>query len=215
MSLQLERVTLAPPGGDWLFQPLTLTVPAGTIVTLMGASGIGKSSLIDWLGGHLPPGFRQQGTVLLEGRNLLDRPAEARQVGVLFQDAALFPHLSVRGNLAFGLHRRVRGRGARAAVIAEALAQAGLAGFEPRDPATLSGGQRARVALLRTLLAGPRVLLLDEPFSKLDPAWRDDLRRFVFTHIRTQALPVIMVTHDVSDAQAAGGPVLALEPFAR
>lgn len=213
MMLELHDVTLAPPGGDWLFAPLTLGIEAGEIVTLMGPSGLGKSSLIDLIGGHLSPGFRTQGRVTLNGQDLLALPAESRRVGVIFQDAALFPHLSVGGNLAFGLPPQIKPRAARQAAIAQALVQAGLEGFENRDPATLSGGQRARVALMRSLLAEPHALLLDEPFAKLDPALRDDLRRFVFAHIRAQGLPVLMVTHDEGDAKAAGGAVINLCPF--
>jgi putative thiamine transport system ATP-binding protein len=214
MTLALHEIVLAPPGENWLFAPLTLEVAPGQIVSVMGPSGLGKSTLIDFVGGHLAPGFRHRGQVTLSGQDLLGIPAEARRVGVLFQDAALFPHLSVAGNLAFGLSPEVMGRSARRAAISEALQRAGLAGFEARDPATLSGGQRARVALMRTLLAQPRVLLLDEPFSRLDAALRDDLRGFVFDHVRAQGIPVLMVTHDPGDAQAAGGRMIALEPFA-
>ena len=128
----------------------------------------------------------------------------------MFQDAVLFPHLSLGDNLAFGLARHVRGRAARRAAVAAALTRAGLCGLHDRDPATLSGGQRARAALMRTLLAEPRALLLDEPFSKLDAALRDDLRAFTFDHIRSRAIPALMVTHDPADAQAAGGPVIEL-----
>ena len=94
--------------------------------------------------------------------------------------------------------------------MAIALDQAGLPGFAERDPATLSGGQRARVALMRTLLAEPCALLLDEPFAKLDPALRQDVRGFVFDHVRDRDIPVLMVTHDAADAEAAGGPVVRL-----
>ena len=98
---------------------------------------------------------------------------------------------------------RERAHGARGST--QALAEAGLAGFEDRDPATLSGGQRARVALMRTLLAEPHVLLLDEPFNKLDAQLRHDFRRFVFDHAAERGLPMLLVTHDAADAQAAGG----------
>jgi putative thiamine transport system ATP-binding protein len=112
------------------------------------------------------------------------------------------------GNLAFALHERVRDRDERRARVEAALREADLAGFASREPATLSGGQRARVALMRTLLAEPRALLLDEPFGKLDAPLRDDVRRFVFDHARERALPMLLVTHDEADARAAGGPVL-------
>jgi putative thiamine transport system ATP-binding protein len=92
----------------------------------------------------------------------------------------------------------------------EALAQAGLDGLADRDPATLSGGQRARAALMRTLLAEPLALLLDEPFSRLDAALRADIRQFAFAHVRARAIPALMVTHDPDDASAAGGPVVLL-----
>ncbi len=94
-----------------------------------------------------------------------------------------------------------------------ALSQAGLSGLYERDPATLSGGQRARAALMRTLLAEPAALLLDEPFSKLDAGLRDDMRRFAFDHVKSRATPTLMVTHDPDDAAAAGGPVIALKGF--
>ena len=122
----------------------------------------------------------------------------------------LFPHLSVGDNLAFALPRAVRPRGARRARVAAALREADLEGFAERDPATLSGGQRARVALMRTLLAEPRALLLDEPFSKLDLDLRERVRRFVFDHARDLALPTLLVAHDPADAEAAGGRVVRL-----
>lgn len=193
-----------------LFPSLSLTVAPGSVTTIVGPSGIGKSTLMEFIGGHLPRGFRAAGTVILDGRDVTRLPAEARRIGILFQDAALFPHLSVGDNLAFGLAAHVRGHAARAAAVANALDQAGLPGFAARDPATLSGGQRARVALMRTLLAEPCALLLDEPFAKLDPALRQDVRGFVFDHVRDRDIPVLMVTHDAADAEAAGGPVVSL-----
>ncbi|WP_330449435.1 ATP-binding cassette domain-containing protein [Paracoccus marcusii] len=162
------------------------------------------------MGGHLPAGFTMTGRVILNGRDVTHLPAEARGIGIMFQQAVLFPHLSVADNLRFGLAPAIRGRAVRRTAIAEALAQAGLAGMAGRDPATLSGGQRARVALMRTLLARPQAVLLDEPFSALDPARRQDIRRFVLTAIRDSGIPALLVTHDLQDAEAAGGPVVAL-----
>lgn len=210
MTLDLQDVTVMPKGGGPLFPPITLSVPPGVVATVMGPSGIGKSTLLDAIGGHLAHGFALSGSIRLDGVEITPLPPEARRVGLMFQDAVLFPHLSVGDNLAFGLARHVRGRAARRAAVAAALTRAGLCGLYDRDPATLSGGQRARAALMRTLLAEPRALLLDEPFSKLDAALRDDLRAFTFDHIRSRAIPALMVTHDPADAQAAGGPVIEL-----
>ena len=207
--LELERVTLSL-GGVPLFGPLDISVAAGTVTTVMGPSGCGKSSLLAWICGTLAPEFEASGTARVDGAPLDGLPPEVRRVGILFQDDLLFPHLSVGDNLAFGLPPHVRGRTERRARIAAALAEADLAGMEERDPDTLSGGQRARVAVMRTLLSEPRALLLDEPFSRLDAALRERFRAFVFEHARQQGIPTLLVTHDPEDAAGAGGPVVAL-----
>lgn len=209
MSLDLIGVTVGPKGAAPLFSALTLSIAPGEVATVMGPSGIGKSTLLDAIGGHLAHGFTISGQVRLNGRDVLALPAEARRIGVLFQDAMLFPHLSVGQNLAFGLAAEVRGP-ARAEAVEQALADAGLAGFADRDPATLSGGQRARAALMRAILAQPQALLLDEPFSRLDAGLRGEIRAFTFDHLRDSAIPALLVTHDDSDAVAAGGQVLQL-----
>lgn len=210
MTLELRALSVQQGDGP-LFPPLSLTVPSGQVATVMGPSGVGKSTLLDAIGGHLASGFRVTGQVLLDGRDVTVLPAEARRIGLLFQDALLFPHLSVGGNLAFGLPRHTRGA-ARLAVVAQALADAGLEGFADRDPATLSGGQRTRVALMRALLAEPEALLLDEPFSRLDASLRADIRAFTFAQIHARGIPALMVTHDEQDAVAAGGAVVHLSP---
>ncbi|MEY3534286.1 MAG: hypothetical protein RI979_2310 [Pseudomonadota bacterium] len=166
---------------------LSAQVPPGQVLTVMGPSGSGKSTLLAALIGALP------------------LPTAQRRIGILFQDDVLFPHLSVAQNLGFGL-RPGGSRANRQARVEAALDRMGLSGFGPRDPASLSGGQRARVALARTLLAEPLALLLDEPFSKLDQTLRAQIRDLVFAETRN--LPVILVTHDPEDARAAGGPVV-------
>jgi putative thiamine transport system ATP-binding protein len=206
-ALVVEDTRLAVAGRR-LIDGLSFRVGASAVLTLMGPSGAGKSALLAFIAGHLDPAFTASGRVRLGGRDIAGLPAERRGVGLLFQDDLLFPHLSVGANVAFGL----RGRSARRARVAEALAQAGLAGFEERDPATLSGGQRARVALMRSLVAQPQALLLDEPFGRLDVALRRDFRRFVFE--RAAGLPVVLVTHDPADAEAAGGAIIQLGPVA-
>jgi putative thiamine transport system ATP-binding protein len=187
---------------------LDATIAPGEVLTVMGPSGSGISSLLAALIGALPAAFRATGNLRLNGRDITALPTEARRIGILFQDPLLFPHLSVGGNLAFALPASLRPASARRQKIDDALAEVGLPGYAPRDPATLSGGQRARVALQRMLLAGPEALLLDEPFSGLDLALRRQIRDLVFTTARTRALPVILVTHDREDAEAAGGKIV-------
>uniref|UniRef100_UPI003566855E ATP-binding cassette domain-containing protein n=1 Tax=Rhodosalinus sp. TaxID=2047741 RepID=UPI003566855E len=189
---------------------LDLAVAPGEVVAVMGPSGAGKSTLLAAVMGTLDAPFAMRGRVVLDGRDVTALPPERRGIGILFQDDLLFPHLSVGENLAFGLSRRTRGRAARRAAVEAALEDAGLAGMAARDPATLSGGERLRAALMRTLLAEPRALLLDEPFSSLDPDRRDRMRRLVFDRARDRGLPVLMVTHDPADAEAAAGPVLRI-----
>ncbi len=208
--LHLRDVCIALPDRK-LVRHLSIDVAAGEIVTVMGASGSGKSSLLAYIGGFLQAPFVASGEVCIGARCLDDEPPHARRAGILFQDDLLFPHLSVAGNLLFGVPASVRSRAARRHLVEEALAAAGLTGYGERDPATLSGGQRARVALLRTLLSGPQLLLLDEPFGKLDAVLRADFRRFVFEHAQRLRLPTLLVTHDAADAEAAGGAVVALE----
>ena len=202
-ALCLEDVSLSI-GARPLFRPLSLTVAPGTVTAVMGPSGSGKSSLLSMVAGLLDPALSANGDVRIGSLSLLGLPPEQRRVGLLFQDDLLFPHLSIRDNLLFGVPRGLASA-ARRALVADALEEAELTGFADRDPATLSGGQRTRVALMRTLLSRPRALLLDEPFSRLDQALRDRIRRFVFDHATRRKLPVLLVTHDPADAAAAGG----------
>ncbi len=187
---------------------LSANIAPGEVLAVMGASGSGKSTLLAFVGGFLEPAFAASGSVHLDGRDITSLPAHERRVGLMFQDALLFPHMSVGGNLVFALRKSA---GTNRRELAEkALAEAGLEGFFERDPATLSGGQKARAALMRVLLSQPRALLLDEPFSKLDVALKQQIRSFVFGEARIRGLPVLMVTHDPDDANAAGGAVVEL-----
>jgi putative thiamine transport system ATP-binding protein len=192
-----------------LFAPLDLHVPPGVVTSVIGPSGSGKSSLLAYLCGTLAPQFEAEGRVLLDDDDVSALPPERRGLGILFQEPLLFPHLSVRGNLLFGL-RDGGDRRARRKIADSELASMGLAGFGDRDPETLSGGQKARVALLRVLLSKPRALLLDEPFGALDRDNRVKVRQLVFDEIRQRKLPTLLVTHDEDDAASAAGPVVAL-----
>jgi putative thiamine transport system ATP-binding protein len=211
-ALELRNVSLAIAGRS-LIGPINVTAGSGEIVALLGPTGVGKSSLLNFLCGVLPKDFTAQGEVWLDGRNITCLAPQQRGVGILFQDDLLFPHLSVAGNLAFGLHPSERSRRARARIIEQALESMGLEGFGGRDPATLSGGQRARVGLLRVLLSRPKALLLDEPFAQLDQRTRTDVRQLVFDEVRRRALPTLLVTHDVEDVRVTGGACLELKPL--
>lgn len=185
-------------------------IAPGETLTVMGPSGSGKSTLFAFVAGFLDPAFSATGSVVLDGRELTHLAPRQRRLGLLFQDALLFPHMSVGENLLFALAPTLRGRRARRQAAERMLAKVGLEGMFDRDPATLSGGQAARVALARTLLAEPRALLLDEPFSRLDQTLRIATRKLVFARIRERGIPAILVTHDPADAEAAGGPVVVI-----
>ena len=210
--LLLGEVTLSIDGSA-LFAPLSIQVEPGTVTSVVGPSGSGKSSLLNYLCGIVPAGMTAEGEVHIGEENLTALPPEARRLGKLFQDPLLFPHLDVAGNLLFGL----RGGGSRRERherVSDALVAVGLEGFGARDPATLSGGQQARVALLRVLLSEPRALLLDEPFRALDDDNRERVRTLVFTEAVSRSLPTLLVTHDQDDVAAAGGPVVKLKACA-
>ena len=184
--------------GTPLFPPLSLNINAGEIASIMGPSGCGKSTLLSAICGNLAEVFTLKGDVLLKENSVLTLPMEKRRIGILFQDDLLFPHMNISENLAFALPAQM-GKKERREKIAEALEKADLRNFEKRDPATLSGGQRARVSLLRSLLAEPSALLLDEPFSKLDQELKDQIRPFVFKTIESMKIPALIVSHDHRD----------------
>lgn len=208
-GLTLERVIIQRDGRTLV--DISDHVAPGEVLTVMGPSGSGKSTLLSYIIGTLDTGFGAAGRVILNGTDITDLAPEQRHVGILFQDELLFPHLSVGENLAFGLRVSVKTRAARRTQIEAALEDIGLAGFADRDPETLSGGQKARVALMRMLLSGPKALLLDEPFSRLDTERRDQIRALVFDQACAKGLPVLLVTHDHADAEAAGGRVHRLD----
>ena len=201
LQIDIERLGTA---AQTLVQDLHLHVPAGEILTLMGPSGCGKSSVLAATAGTLASvseglqPLQFDGRVQLNGRDLTALPTHLRGVGLVFQDALLFAHMTVAENLLFAVSRTLP-LAQRQARVQQALQEAELSGMGERDPSTLSGGQRARVALMRALLAEPQALLLDEPFSKLDAALRAQLRPWVFAHVRERRIPVVLVTHDEQD----------------
>lgn len=208
MSLQLNVHSLTL-GNTSLVQGLHLDVPPGVVHTVMGDSGSGKSSLLAAVCGTLAPVFSFDGSITLNGQRIDTLPTERRRVGILFQEDLLFAHMTVRENLLFAVPPGPRAQ--REAAVTQALADLELPGFAHADPATLSGGQRARVSLMRALLAQPQALLLDEPFSRLDAALRQRMRDFVFATVRARGIPVLLVTHDTADV-ADEGRLTRLQP---
>lgn len=207
-ALVLEGVAIRI-GGRPLLGPIDLVVAPGSVTTVMGPSGSGKSSLLAYICGTLDPALAGSGRVRIGTRDITRLPPEARRIGILFQDDLLFPHMTVGENLAFGLPAALA-RAERRHRVAGALAAANLDAFADRWPDSLSGGQRARVALLRTLLSEPLALLLDEPFGKLDADLKARFRAWVFEQAGRRRLPTLLVSHDPTDATAANGPILTL-----
>ncbi|WP_318456737.1 ATP-binding cassette domain-containing protein [Photobacterium leiognathi] len=198
MSFHISNVTITQPNGDILLASFSLHIAKGEIVTLMGPSGCGKSTLLNYLAGHLNPEFTAKGTLTLNNQAITEVAAHLRNIGVLFQDDLLFPHLTVWENLAFALPNNIKGNERKHQALT-ALAQLELAELANAYPHQISGGQRARISLTRLLMAKPQLILLDEPFSKLDSTLRLQFRDWVFQQIQQASIPTLMVTHDKQD----------------
>ena len=177
---------------------------ANEILALLGPNGSGKSTLLNWMIGALPAAFHADGELWLNDERRDHLPTEQRGMAILLQAPLLFAHLSVGQNLLLAIPARYGNLSQRRERAEAALAQAELSDFYHRDPATLSGGQQARVSVLRALLCKPQALLLDEPFSALDHDLRGRFREFVFAHIAQADIPVLMVSHDPQDVPANG-----------
>jgi len=189
--------------GHTVLDGVDLDVPAGTVLALLGPSGCGKSTLLKALAGLLRP---QSGRIEFGGATVCDaqrhEPPERRGLGMVFQDYALWPHLSVAQNVAFPLEMRGVPRRERPARVQEALALVGLHEHATRRPSDLSGGQQQRVALARAIVARPRVLLFDEPLSNLDRALRESLCVEIGALLRRLGTTAVYVTHDHEEAHA-------------
>ncbi len=208
MSAYLEIDRLSKRFGDLaVLDRVTLAVEEGEVLALLGPSGSGKTTFLRLLAGFETA---EQGAITVAGREVGRlRPAE-RGFGMVFQHYALFPHLNVAGNVAFGLEAAGAPRDEIARRVAEVLSLVDLAGFEARRIGELSGGQQQRVALARALAPGPRLLLLDEPLSNLDPALRERTRRELLGAIRRVGITTVLVTHEQEEAFELGDRVAVL-----
>jgi ABC-type sulfate/molybdate transport systems ATPase subunit len=185
---------LAGQAGSFRLGPVSLTVEPGQVLAMLGPSGAGKTMLLETIAGLRP---HRSGTIRLAGADITARPPERRRIGLVFQDAALFPHLSVAQNIRFG--PRAAGQG-RAADLGSLMHRLGITPLAARTPRSLSGGERQRVALARALAINPALLLLDEPLSALDQPTREDMRTLLQQLLADLDIPAIHVTHDRDEA---------------
>ncbi|MEQ8412211.1 MAG: ABC transporter ATP-binding protein [Erythrobacter sp.] len=205
MSLEFRHIAHAY-GEVQALRDIDLVAPAGEITCLLGSSGCGKSTLLGLAAGLLPV---QSGSIVLDGKVLADEsgapPPEKRPVGLVFQEGALFPHMDLRRNIAFGLPKGRHGE------IEGWLEQVGLAGLGARFPHELSGGQQQRAALARAMAPGPAVLLMDEPFASVDIVLRRRLRRDCRMLLKERGATTILVTHDPAEALDIGDRIAVME----
>jgi putative thiamine transport system ATP-binding protein len=209
MALTLKELKIFK--GSALLLSLNVNVEKGEIVTVMGPSGSGKSTLLQAIAGHLEAPFSFTGSISIDGTDLASKPPHLRGVGVMFQDALLFEHMTVEQNILFAMpSAKYQTKSRKREAVAKLLEAVELEGMQDRAVTTLSGGQQSRISLLRTLAAEPQAVLLDEPFSKLDTALRQQIREWTFTQLRERNIPALLVTHDNADAVSAGGQTVEL-----
>jgi putative thiamine transport system ATP-binding protein len=214
--LELINISLKwnSPNEKPFIKKLNLKIKNGNILCVFGKSGVGKSSLINIIAGIAEDNLLFEGKIVLNGKPLNDIPTEKRKIGLLLQDGALFPHLTVEQNIYFGMNKKLKSK-ERLMLINENLKKANMEGFQNRYPYTLSGGQKARIACLRAVLSEPEVLLLDEPFSSLDPEHRNTFRNFVISKVKENKIPCLLVTHDETDKMISDEKPIDLNTFMR
>jgi len=203
----LEVKSLKKSYGDFSVS-LDLSVGAGETLSLVGPSGCGKTTALNLIAGLVEP---ESGSVVIDGEDITSLPAWKRNVSVVFQDLALFPHLDVGGNIAYGLFIKGVPKKERRLIVEQTLEIVRLQGYSGRRIDTLSGGERQRVAIARSLASSPRALLLDEPFSSLDAPLRKNLRND-FLEIRAHSkAPCIFITHDREEALMLGNKIALMK----
>ena len=207
-TMALKCANLTKRFGDVLaVNGLNLSIPQGQILALLGPSGCGKTTVLRMIAGFTHP---DAGSIEINGNQVFETgrnmPPEKRQVGMVFQEGALFPHLTVEQNIAYGLPKNSE----RQERIQEVVSLTGLDDLTRRMPHELSGGQQQRVALARALAPRPELLLLDEPFSNLDPGLRDQVRRDVMSILRGSGITAVFVTHDQEEAMYVGDSIVVM-----
>ena len=199
-TLSLTGLTKAFPGtAGAAVRDLSFVVESGSLTALLGPSGAGKTTTMKLIAGLLAP---DAGEITLDGAPITRLPPERREVAMVFQAPLLFPHLTVAQNVGFGLKMRGQTAAVSASAVAEMLDRVRLTGLGDRRPSQLSGGQQQRAALARALILRPRVLLLDEPLSNLDPALRDEMRGLIRSLQRETGTTTLVITHDQAEAVA-------------
>ncbi len=205
--LEVQNLTRAFDGLR-VVDDVSFTIPAGQVTCLLGPSGCGKSTTLRMIAGV---DMQDSGRILVDGKLICDTvfriPPERRAIGLMFQDFALFPHLSVAENVAFGLQRRAPDRAAR---VADLLGRVKLSGFGGKYPHELSGGEQQRVALARALAPRPQILLMDEPFSGLDERLRDGIRDDTLALLKEEGTAVLLVTHEPHEAMRMADEILLM-----
>lgn len=208
MTLNLTNIAKTFPGGTKALRPTDLDIAKGEIVSLLGPSGCGKSTLLRIIAGLEVPD--QGARIVFDGEDVTQQPVESRKMGMVFQSYALFPNMSVRDNIGYGLKMQKMPKPEIAARVDEVIALCRLEPHADRAVTALSGGQRQRVALARAMAPRPRVLLLDEPLSALDAALRSQLRDELALLLRQFGITAIFVTHDQDEAMAIADRVAVM-----
>lgn len=214
--LRVENLKVC--NGPFCLKNIKLSLKGGEYLVILGPSGSGKTTLLETLAGFKIP---KEGKITLKGKDITFLPPEERNISLLFQDYLLFPHLSVYENIAFGLKRKEKNKKKVEQKVRSLASLLGIESLLNKKPQSLSGGQKQRVALARALAYEPKVLLLDEPFSALDPENREKLRPFVKRWAKERKVPVLHVSHDFTDAKKLAdrvalihnGEILQVAPF--
>lgn len=206
-DIAIDGLSVVFPDGAVGLDDINLRVGSGEFVALVGPSGSGKTTLLRTLAGFVQP---STGTVSLDGTNVTRTPPEKRRMGMVFQQHAVWPHMSVADNVAYPLKRAGTSKKQQQQLVESTLRTVGLESYGDRKPSTLSGGQRQRVALARAIVAKPQVLLLDEALSALDEPLRDSLRRELVALTKRSSLTTVHVTHDRKEAIAIADRIALL-----